>query len=137
MKEITFLKAVVKECKNIKKYATEEEKKKLVFNTLDPFGYNGCVYGQMKGDCRSFEAQELINKCCVVTSHDVIGHDGFVESRFSKELKAERTNRHVFRYSGLEAYITSRGAKNAKILSFIKGRTDTLTIEDLKTKQLN
>ena len=142
MKEITFLKAVVKECENIKKLTTKEEKNKLNTDMLNPSWYTTCIYGQMTGHCSSGRAKELINECCSLTVVNDAHEPTISLQRVCTVAKrgAGAENRmltNVKFYSELEAYILTADANNAKILSFIKGQLDTLTIEDLKTKQLN
>lgn len=131
MRKSTFLKAVVKECENIKKYATEEEIGRLRITNLDTHDNTSCIYGQMTGDCYGERGGELISKCCTVS---------FDSSSFQRvftmgviyllgAMKSKKAGDRTGHHSALESYIVSESAKNKEIYRFIKGKTDALILE--------
>ncbi len=149
MKKVTkeqFLKNVVQEVNNIKKYATKSEINKLDFDNLIPDSHSRCIYGQMTGDCRSSRASNLIYKSC----KSYINDGGIITSKFKdiqsnivnnipgvKNLKSFKNNRlkkgyyniHTIEYySSLETYLFHKGAKIKHIIDYLKGNTKKLIL---------
>lgn len=92
MKIESIFKAAIKELRNIKKYATNEEVGKLLvhIDELDGNQSAKCVYGLMTGSCFSDRAEELIDKCASLNKADLLGTD-----MLSKEINLIRTATRV------------------------------------------
>lgn len=135
--EAKFRKEIKQEINLIKKHATTEEIENLDFETFNPDVERQCVYGQMTGNCRSPRASVLIRKCCkrFVIRDGVgkakIGYRAIIELingiKSSKEdLGTAAWDAKYF--SALETYILFPQTKNKKVISYLKGERDTLSL---------
>lgn len=137
-----FKQDVIAEATALKAMATPEELEMLNFEDLDPQDPCNCIYGQMAGSCSNLRASELIFGCCrQYINHRFAQHDtldaiiasasgptieGVVDGNTLKEHRdLGFTLNH---YSSIEAYIMIEGAKNAELISFLRGETDTLEL---------
>lgn len=130
---------VRKEAEALKVHATSEERGKLFYKKLDPKTISHCIYGLMTGSCNSERAATLINACACRYVADAcladIEEDGFeriqrrVNGAIVKDFIKERTEFEIVRhYSAIEAYILLPEAKNANLIAFLRGETETLTL---------
>jgi hypothetical protein len=129
---------VRKEAEALRVHATKEELSKLDFFNLKPRREDCCIYGQMCGSCHSIRAVDLIQKSTPRFFKDQgftsIIYDGFegVQKRVNGETVEnfieDRTNLKVGHYSAIEAYILLPEAKNANLIAYLRGETDTLTL---------
>ncbi len=65
MKKSEFLKDVLHEINMLKTNATKTELERLDFDDFSPSRRDGCIYGQMTGNCNSKRAKELMDKSCI------------------------------------------------------------------------
>jgi hypothetical protein len=129
---------VRKEAEALRVHATKEELQKLDAKLLRPESRYGCIYGSMTGDCDSFRAITLINKCAcrfiIDNSFTEIQEEGF--SRISKKvngaivenLSHKRHGSVEAHYSAIEAYILLPEANNIALISYLRGETETLEL---------
>lgn len=109
---------VKKEAEALRVHATKEELGRLDIKYLDGNDIKLCIYGQMTGDCDSSRASYLIQKCAPC----------YFESE-SEELNIIlNQNFAEFRWSPLEHYIRISKARNANLIAYLKGETDTLEL---------
>jgi len=113
--------AAIIEIKNLRKYATKEQKGRLDFNTFKKNEQESCIYGQMTGNCNSLLAHKLMDKCAVGKFHSI----RWDFSKISK--KYTFVDRDIF-WTSLEGYIIETPDFNENILSYIKGETNTLEL---------
>ena len=110
---------VRKEAEALKVHATKEELGRLNIEDLDPASTIRCYYGLMTGECDSPRASELIQKCTAIyldgppRELDTVG----ITSEF-----------HEYRWSPIEYYIGLPDAKNANLIAYLKGETETLVL---------
>jgi hypothetical protein len=132
---------VRKEAEALRIHATKEERGCLDFDNLDPEVYDECIYGQMTGDCNSIRGIQLIENCAVryIKDGDLIEivQDGF--ERIKKYVNGEKVE-NLFKkrngygswedihYSAIEAYILLPEARNANLIAFLRGETETLEL---------
>lgn len=129
---------VRKEAEALKQHATKEERERLSMIKFSPSHYDGCIYGLCTGDCFSDRATELIAACCVRYFHNnsitSIKREGFkgvvkrVNGATVEDLKSARKFVEPKYYSAIEAYILLPEAKNANIISYLRGETETLEL---------
>lgn len=114
---------VTQEAKNIRKYATKDERARLDFERLIPQSPRRCIYGQMTGTCRSSRAIQLLSKCA-------LPYWSFKTSRKLPEAKRKNTSygESDIYFSPIESYIMQPKADNKALIAFIKGETDTLSL---------
>ena len=137
--EKEFIDNVKSEIKAIKKHASKEEKKNLIFKDFRPTSGYDCVYGQMARHCRSDRAIELIEKCCVVVVPsecwtDVSRYEADANNcKFLKIISKMKLQEDEY-FSALELFIVDRHYSkfNELILQFIKGKINTLSFIKLK-----
>jgi hypothetical protein len=139
-----FLKDVRAEACAIRKHAMPGEIARLSFNNLDPEDQKLCIYGQMTGNCFSQRAAEIIFACCpryfnsenfrrftprtsdyAIKAANGSKIDG-VNDSFG--LYIDRDKWSSFHFSAVEMYIMMDGAKNAELIAYLKGETDTLEL---------
>lgn len=116
------LKADVKtEADNLKVHATKEELGRLNIKSLRPDKPTRCVYGLTTGLCDSDRAIELLQMCAPV----------FFKS-FSTINNLTPAGKIVDDISGhwspIELYIGAPEAKNANLIAYLKGETETLEL---------
>lgn len=119
-----FLKEVIKEVKTIKKKATKEELANLDINKFNPDNVYLCIYGMLTGDCNSFRARELYQKCLV----DI-----------DKKKNIEQLNIHSESgyFTLLEQYLISNPKNYHNIIPYLKGEEKQLKIKlkkEMKTE---
>lgn len=135
---------VRKEAEALRVHATQEELGRLNLSDFCPSSHYGCIYGMCTGDCHSVRAAELIEKCCVRYFHNkgedtggftAIAHEGFdglakrVNGTSVDEFVATRVNYGaVPHFSAIEAYILLPEARNANLISYLRGETETLEL---------
>jgi len=120
MKDLKQL--VIEEATNIKLYATEKEIDNLDIGTFDAENGNRCIYGQMVGNCFSYEANLLLNKCTKPYSREL----HVVTSPINDEFINNRSE-----FSPIEYYILQPKSKNKTLIDFIKGDIQELTVDML------
>lgn len=131
---------VKKEAEALRVHATQEERERLDIEMLDPSSSTECIYGLMTDSCFSKRAALLINQCCKRFFTNSVLPDSCEEySSMDKVQKAERgqivyefvkgrTGAGMTYYSAIEAYILLPEAKNANLIAYLKGETDTLEL---------
>jgi hypothetical protein len=134
-----FFADVTAEATALREHATDEEKAKLDFDSLEPNSPSKCIYGLATGNCMSKRAAELINKCCqrfIINDDDNgIKEYGFVAVRkqvngaIIEGFVMERSvNRDLLHFSSIEAYILLPEAKNKNLIAYIKGEKQKLVL---------
>lgn len=135
-----FLEDVKKEAQALRENATDEELGNLSFEKMHPSRRGYCIYGLMTGHCDSARATTLIFNCCArfvknpgdssVSIGDLMEWvngekiDGIKTANDFTEYRETQT----FHLSAIEAYIMTPEAKNANLISYLKGETDTLEL---------
>jgi hypothetical protein len=136
-----FLENVKHEVEILKNLATKKEIAELNFSYLDPNSFSKCIYGQMKGHCRSQRALYLITKACsflVTRNNESTGSTfsvmkKYIHGPYEKSLMKEFIDEideidEIDYFSALEAYIMLKGSKNKHIIEYLKGETKTLKL---------
>jgi len=116
--ETEYLGAVKKEIINIKTYATAGAINNLDFDTLRPHNTRKCIYGQMYGHCRRYDAVKLIQKCCY--KYSIEGNQFLDLNDIVKKNKITELATNSY-FSLLENYITIYPAQNKQILAYLRG----------------
>lgn len=129
---------VRKEAEALKIHATKEERERLSIKTLDPETITGCIYGSMAISCDSARAIELISKCaCRYVADNSLNYtvsEGFdriakhINGRTVSDLAGMRHGSDLVHYSAIEAYILLPEARNANLISYLRGETDNLEL---------
>jgi hypothetical protein len=109
---------VRKEAEALRVHATQEERGRLDINQLDPANIRMCVYGLCTGNCESPRATNLIIKCAPVY---LTSESAFGDMNTTSEYKG-------YHYSPIEYYIGLPEAKNANLIAFLRGETETLEL---------
>ena len=121
MEQTENLKELVRdEAAKLREFATVEERGRLDFSKLNSNNERLCVYGQMTGKCWSDRAVYLLNKCAIPFS--------YFTDKFSKSYKWDFGNSVGRDFSPIEFYICQPYAKNAELIAYLKGETDTLEL---------
>lgn len=123
---------VRKEAEALRVHATKEELNKLDFENLDYADKTRCIYGLMTGDCFSQRSAELINNCAIThfeelpdTLDEVVGY----VTEKGKYFLDKRTDPWVqSTFSAIEAYICLPEARNANLIAYLRGETETLDL---------
>lgn len=130
---------VKKEAEALRVHATKEERERLDISILRPENMSRCIYGQMTGNCFNPRAATLIDKCAVKYFRDgVIGvlelhgferiHD-YVNGSTVEDFITSRTRmRGAVHFSAIEAYILLPEARNANLIAYLRGETETLDL---------
>ena len=128
-----LIKLVTSEAKALKAKSTQDERNRLDFDTFNPETRNGCIFGQMTGDCNSDRANALILKCAkrVYNSPDTPTINAIEESVLNGPPRKIDYGYRIYSYfSPIEKFIGQRipsQKENNKILiDYLKGETDTL-----------
>lgn len=131
---------VKKEAEALRVHATSGELNEIKVNKFEPSHYNSCIYGMATGDCHSERAVELIQLCTpryfkeeVFEDVEYLGINGIIKNVNGKKVKnflRERTDPFFkgTHYSAIEAYILLPDAKNANLISYLRGETETLDL---------
>lgn len=123
---------VKKEAEALRVHATKEELGRLDFDYLDSSDRRYCIYGQMTGNCYSERSAELINICAIThfeTLPDTLEEMvGFVAEKSKYFLDARVDPWLSSTFSAIESYICLPEAKNANLIAYLKGETDTLEL---------
>lgn len=109
---------VRKEAEALKNHATSEERGRLDIDTLQPSNTNHCIYGQMAQSCDSYRGIELIKSCAPIF---------FSNGSTSKDLITRNSYGPSY-WSPIELYILKPEAKNANLIAFLRGETETLEL---------
>lgn len=132
---------VRKEAEALRVHATQEERGRLTIDELSTTSFRRCYYGLMTGNCYSKRAAELIEKCCcryfrIGVLPDI--DDGPIDmSTIQKNVNGISVNNFVkdritvssvTHYSAIEAYILLPEAKNANLIAYLRGETETLEL---------
>lgn len=125
---------VKKEAEALRVHATKEELGRLNFEWLDYSDKKRCIYGLMTKDCFSQRAAELINTCAI-THFDLLPDsvdeiEGYIVDKPS-DFIGKRTDANVFSpytFSAIEAYICLPEAKNANLIAYLRGESETLDL---------
>lgn len=123
MKKQEFLNMVLVEADHLRKHATDEEKGRLDFDSLDIDDVTRCIYGQMTGRCNNRRANELYAKTFNSLSMET-GNSNKGTVLFSVVMKSQINTEASLIFSPIEVYITMKGAKNESLISYIKGETN-------------
>jgi hypothetical protein len=133
---------VRKEAEALRVHATKDERERLNMQDFNGNLQDGCIYGLMTGSCASERAHELIRACC----SKYIINDGYSPSimrdRKDIEIPVAKTSspklarvRKVgemgttLKYlSAVEAYVMVPNSKDANLISYLRGETETLTL---------
>lgn len=108
---------VKKEAEALRVHATKDEREKLCLELLDPNHTDFCYYGLMTGECDSPRAIELIGKCTLKFYKQA--REGFCPA--DKGVIANR-------WSPIELYGTLPEARNANLIAYLRGETETLEL---------
>jgi len=130
---------VKKEAEALRVHASKDELGKLELKMLNPKSINNCIYGLMCGACDTQRAATLINLCAHRFVRDTmlttVAEEGFgriqrkVNGEKVKDFVHERTNRLTwYHYSAIEAYILLPEARNANLIAYLRGETETLDL---------
>lgn len=141
---------VTTELKTLLSLSSIEEIERLKIKHFNPFTRFTCIYGLLTGDCESKRAKSLIDVCSrreIVMPNSELTHPPslkFLEYSSSyypvkmysgatwlEPRKNENTiNRSYIYLSPLEFYIRIKGAEIGNIMSFLKQRTERLSIDN-------
>lgn len=130
---------VRKEAEALRVHATIEERERLNFSELKPSYVDRCIYGQMTGYCYNDRAAVLIGKCTarffefdVIEDAERTGFAGVAKNAngvsvpdFEQERTGVTAESH---FSAIEAYILLPEARNANLIAFLRGETETLEL---------
>lgn len=122
---------VKKEARNLRKYATEDERLELNFDDLDPDSPFRCVYGLMTGNCFSERADQLIKQCAErVYNKEGDGVRGFPLNGKPTGGRGGSSIAFADYYSPIEVFILQENeaqtANNKRLLAYLRGETKTL-----------
>lgn len=109
---------VRKEAEALRIHATKEEREKLDIETLDPSNIYTCVYGMCTGDCESPRASKLIKKCAPI----------FISSESDPDHMKTVKEFRSYHWSPIEYYIGYPEARNANLIAYLRGETETLEL---------
>jgi hypothetical protein len=125
---------VRKEAEALRVHATKEELSKLDFENLDYSDKKRCIYGLMTGDCFSLRSAMLIDKCAC-THFDLITESVDEISAFVMDKPSDFVDKRScgsvfssYTFSAIEQYICLPEAKNANLIAFLRGETETLEL---------
>jgi len=131
---------VRKEAEALRAHATKEEVEKLNLESFDPNLPSACIYGQMTGSCTTMRAHSLIAKCCsVMVDNEQYNPDSDdaisivvkrpVSVNYMRKIRQDDESSTYLKYlSAIEAYILLPKAKNANLIAFLRGETETLEL---------
>jgi len=120
MEQTENLKELVRdEAAKLREFATVEERGRLDFSRLKPGDLWLCIYGQMTGSCFSERSLQLLQICSIPYGYNLIVYEyhkrGFDDTFFRS-------------YSPIDFYTCQPYAKNAELISYLKGETDILEL---------
>lgn len=134
-----LLSDVRKEAENLRVHATKEERERLSTEILNGQDPANCIYGLCTGSCVSARAHELLTLCCPVYI-DNVQYDPYEDSFESTlavsdkvgtlesvRFTAENYTR-IYWISPIEAYIMLPFAKEANLIAYLRGETETLEL---------
>lgn len=131
-KKETLNDLVINEAKNLKKFATKSELKKLSFSNLNPNNVYYCIYGQMTGDCTNYRANELVLKCAErVFDTGACDTDILLQAKLNGKpiIIKQGHNRLSYYISPIERFIAMEKNKydnNKNLINFLQDKTKTL-----------
>ena len=109
---------VRKEAEALRVHATKEELEKLDIYKMRPSSTTQCCYGLMTGECDSKRASELIMLCAPIY---IKGHSQMYPIDTVDEFR-------TYHWSPIEFYILREEARNANLISYLRGETETLEL---------
>lgn len=124
------------EAAKLRESATANELRRVTITHLRPNNFEQCIYGLATGDCRSKRAIQLIIKCApvVISEQSMKPKEGGLVCKPKYAGKASIRRRSLEwgwcadSYSPIEAYILQKGADNAALVRYLKGKTETLDL---------
>jgi hypothetical protein len=121
-------KLVIKEAKNLLKFAKKAELEKLELSKLNPKDHLGCIYGQIANGCFSDRATTLIKQSCErVFNVDTQKNNSLVRPKLNGSPL--NMSRGQF-WSPIEVFIymkkNQKNGNNERLVKFLKGETKTL-----------
>lgn len=125
---------VIKEATYLRENVTQEEKDNLVLDNFKVYSKFNCIYGLLTGRCNSERACQLYNDSGLKVVFDDILPDGSSITPIkevldsSYEASKERGGFITYNFSPMEAYIARYKQDAKRILKFIKGDIDKLTL---------
>jgi len=126
MKRFKYPALVIKEAKNLKKFARKEELNNLNEHDFMPKSSYKCIYGLLTGDCKSSRAIELIESSCSrVYKAGYLNDDDILSNKLNGSPK--KSYRGAY-WSPIETYIFPEKRKEAaiRLLKYLKGEIKTL-----------
>lgn len=127
-----FKEDVRKEAEALKIHATVEERERLSEALLRPELIDRCIYGLMTGNCRSERAMQLIKSCCKAyilnAEFKPISGDTDWNKVYTAPTDVIGAEGSLTYLSAIEAYIILPEAKNANLIAFLRGETETLEL---------
>lgn len=120
---------VLTEATKLKKAASKTELINLSFNRLRTQSTDGCIYGQITGNCFNSRATELIEASCkqVITRSDSCT---LVTGTLNGDPK--KANRREY-WSPIEMFIdqprNKENGNNERLIEFLKDETKTLKLK--------
>lgn len=134
-----FIEDVKAEAMALRENATKEELERLDFSVLDPGDITACIYGMATADCMTKRACFLISKCCKryvknempgLEENDITDVINNINGEVAENviLKERISEWGIIHLSSIEAYITLKDAKNANLIAYLRGETDTLDL---------
>jgi hypothetical protein len=130
----TFKTAIKREATNLRRYATEEQKKKLSADKVVPTDKTACIYGLMTGDCYSKEATKLLKLCGVpaISTYNPLSKEETIfnpTSKWKKEAWGTELTHNGRSYSAIEGYLViANRDKVRQLVKYIKGGSDALSL---------
>lgn len=120
-----FMKSVMDELQNIKNNATQEEISKLNLYEFNPTISDGCIYGQLTGNCFSRRSRELMELGSVKSFSEDL--DSFNNIKMSRPKIINSASSRAF--TALEFYIC-HVPKNmhTSMFQFLKGEIETIEL---------
>lgn len=140
MKRFKYPALVIKEARNLRKFATKEEKDRLDFMKLNSSSKFDCIYGQMTKNCFSVRAKELIEKSCSRVYSTSSGDtweeyrlNGTPKGKYRREDGANNLypgEEKTSYFSPIEVFIARgdnwKNGANDRLVKYIKGEIKTL-----------
>lgn len=111
-------KLVSDEVEKLRIHATEEERNRLDFDSLDSNHTGLCIYGQMTGNCYSKRSHDLLKLCATPYSWSVLE----LVPLQNKSLWEDELNARFARglFSAIEFYICQKGADNKGLIERLR-----------------
>lgn len=129
--------AALKEALAIRQHATQKEIRNLAKSRLQTTQVDGCIYGQMTGNCSNIRAKELLSQCapvCIDTDNsneysvsDIFDNPDKTDALIQESCSFEyRKGNYITVWSPIEVAIYENKKVAEQIIDIIKGKKDTL-----------